>query len=131
MATDSLSTSFTDGDAYERVAADYQKSVIQCQQAIDQLGACKHELRRITGADGGSELLPDLRLSFAVAGLSKREQQVFSLMGEGLLTHQIAERLDVKISTVETYRERLKRKLKIQSGAALNRMAVLWLASRY
>jgi DNA-binding NarL/FixJ family response regulator len=62
--------------------------------------------------------------------LSRREREVFEMMGGGLSTHEISEKLQVALSTVETYRERLKTKLKINSGSALVRQAVLWVLSR-
>ena len=57
--------------------------------------------------------------------LSERETEVLNLIGEGLTTRQIADRLSLALSTVETYRERLKTKLKLASGTALIRYAVI------
>jgi DNA-binding CsgD family transcriptional regulator len=48
----------------------------------------------------------------------------------GRTTQEIADQLHLTISTIETYRERLKVKLHVSSGAALSRQAVLWTASR-
>lgn len=59
--------------------------------------------------------------------LSDRELDVFKLIGEGLSTQQIAERMMVSVSTVETYRQRIKTKLNIQNGAELVQTAVQWL----
>jgi DNA-binding NarL/FixJ family response regulator len=59
--------------------------------------------------------------------LSGRELQIFTLIGQGRTTHQIADSLKLAVSTVETYRERLKSKLKLASGAELTRHAILWL----
>jgi DNA-binding NarL/FixJ family response regulator len=61
------------------------------------------------------------------AQLSGRELQIFTLIGQGRTTHQIADELKLAVSTVETYRERLKSKLKLASGAELTRHAILWL----
>ncbi|MFO0791420.1 MAG: response regulator transcription factor [Pirellulales bacterium] len=58
--------------------------------------------------------------------LSDRELQIFNFIGQGRTTHQIAKDLQLAVSTVETYRERLKTKLKISSGAELTRHAILW-----
>jgi DNA-binding NarL/FixJ family response regulator len=65
-------------------------------------------------------------LAFDAAQLSHREREVFELIGQGLTTHEIADQLKLAISTVETYRERLKCKLDVRSGAALVRFAAIW-----
>jgi DNA-binding CsgD family transcriptional regulator len=64
---------------------------------------------------------------FDAAQLSHREREVFELIGEGLTTHEIADQLKLAISTVETYRERLKVKLDVKSGPALIRFAAIWM----
>src|SRR5437773_1821067 len=58
--------------------------------------------------------------------LSERELQVFTMIGKGRTTHSIAAELHLAVSTVETYRERLKTKLNLESGAELTRRAILW-----
>jgi len=58
--------------------------------------------------------------------LSDREMQVFQLLGEGIPTRAIAERLNLSIKTVETYRENLKLKLNLRDGAALVYRAIQW-----
>ena len=47
----------------------------------------------------------------SVDGLSDREFEVFQLIGDGFGTRQIADRLNLSIKTVETYREHIKVKL--------------------
>jgi DNA-binding NarL/FixJ family response regulator len=58
--------------------------------------------------------------------LSDRELQTFELIGKGLATDEIAERLHLSIKTVETYRARIKEKLRIKSANELIHQAVLW-----
>jgi DNA-binding NarL/FixJ family response regulator len=58
--------------------------------------------------------------------LSDRELEVFTLIGQGRTTHDIAAELDLAVSTIETYRERLKSKLKLASGSELTKHAILW-----
>ncbi|MBI4424321.1 MAG: response regulator transcription factor [Elusimicrobia bacterium] len=58
--------------------------------------------------------------------LSDRELQVFRWIARGFGTRQIAEKLELSIKTVETYRENIKRKLDLQSGNELVRHAILW-----
>jgi DNA-binding NarL/FixJ family response regulator len=58
--------------------------------------------------------------------LSNRELQIFTLIGQGRNTHEIATELQIAVSTVETYRERLKSKLNLASGPELMRYAFFW-----
>ncbi|HEV2970528.1 MAG TPA: response regulator transcription factor [Pirellulales bacterium] len=61
-----------------------------------------------------------------ISTLSDRELEVFRLIGQGLKAHEIAKRLHVSPSTLDTYRSRLKTKLNAGSGAELTRQAVQW-----
>lgn len=58
--------------------------------------------------------------------LSDRELEVFRMVGQGLPTREIARQLHLSSSTVDTYRERLKAKLCLKSGAELVRQATQW-----
>lgn len=58
--------------------------------------------------------------------LSNRELQILRMVGEGLTTRQIASSLVLSIKTVESHRQRVKRKLNLSSGAQLVRYAVRW-----
>ncbi len=58
--------------------------------------------------------------------LTDREMQVFQLIGSGQSTRQIAATLHIDVSTVETYRARIKEKLDIDSGLDLVRHAINW-----
>jgi DNA-binding NarL/FixJ family response regulator len=58
--------------------------------------------------------------------LSDRELEILALIGRGRTTQQISESLHVAVSTVETYRERIKSKLHLESGAELTRYAIHW-----
>ncbi|MCA9116125.1 MAG: response regulator transcription factor [Planctomycetaceae bacterium] len=61
-----------------------------------------------------------------VETLSDRELEVFGLIGQGVTTRQIAERLHLSPKTVETYRENIKLKLGLQNAAELTQRAVQW-----
>jgi len=63
----------------------------------------------------------------SVESLSDREWQVFELIGRGLTTRQIAERLHLSVKTIETHREHIKGKLGLASSSELARHAVQWL----
>jgi len=58
--------------------------------------------------------------------LSDRELEVLQLMGKGLSTSQIADKLCLSVKTIETYREHLKQKLNLASGQELLRYAIEW-----
>ena len=62
-----------------------------------------------------------------VESLSNRELEIFELIGRGLTTHTIADRLHLSPKTVESYRENLKRKLNLTNSIQLTRQAVQWL----
>ena len=58
--------------------------------------------------------------------LADREIEVFHLLGRGLSTREIAGRLALGESTVETYRARIKEKLNLRSAAELYLRAGEW-----
>jgi DNA-binding NarL/FixJ family response regulator len=58
--------------------------------------------------------------------LSERELQVFELIGLGRSTNQVGETLHIDISTVETYRARIKEKLGLKDGSELLQTAIRW-----
>ena len=62
--------------------------------------------------------------------LTDRELEVFSLLGQGKSTRQIAEHLCLSIKTIETYRSRIKEKLNLHSGPELLRSAFQWSSGR-
>ena len=100
-------------------------------------------IRRVL--DGGlylSEEMKDKLLYSVVGGhdlgggvspidcLTDRELEVFGLLGEGKGTREIAEQLCLSVKTVETYRARIKEKLKLPSGAKLLQQAFAWVHGR-
>lgn len=58
--------------------------------------------------------------------LADREFQVFELIGKGHSTRQIAELLHLDTKTIETYRSRIKEKLKLKDGPELLQRAIAW-----
>ena len=58
--------------------------------------------------------------------LSDRELEVYSLLGQGLQTRQVAQSLNVSIKTVQAYCARIKQKLQLSSAAELLREALRW-----
>ena len=61
-----------------------------------------------------------------IANLTDRELEVFRLLGSGLTTREIGERLNLETTTVDTYVTRLKEKLDLDNIARLRLEASLW-----
>ncbi len=61
--------------------------------------------------------------------LTDRELEVFQLIGRGHGTRKIAAELHLGIKTVESYRARIKEKLKLEDGTQLLQQAIQWVHS--
>lgn len=61
-----------------------------------------------------------------VSTLSDRQLQIFTLLGKGLGTVEIAETLKLSIKTIDTHKENMKEKLNCESAAELRKMAIEW-----
>ena len=61
-----------------------------------------------------------------VEALADRELEVFRLIGEGVRTAEIAKQLHLSVKTVETYRDRIRRKLDLSDGTKLAYFATQW-----
>ena len=70
------------------------------------------------GSDVGSPVDP----------LSDRELEVLQLVGSGLGTREIAERLNLSVKTVESHRANIKIKLGCKDGSEMVRFAMDWMA---
>lgn len=89
--------------------------------------------RRIYVSESMSELLLSHRQGrerdtpqIGVDGLTDRELEVLAGIGNGRTTLEIARQLEISAKTVQTYRERIKRKLGIDSAAELSSEATRW-----
>jgi len=58
--------------------------------------------------------------------LSDRELEVFRMLGEGKATRQIAEELNLTITTINSFRNRIKEKLNLKNSTELILHAVQW-----
>jgi len=70
----------------------------------------------------GSQMSP-------IERLTDRELEVFQLIGRGQGTRRIAMDLHLGIKTVESYRARIKEKLKLEDGTQLLQHAIQWVHS--
>jgi DNA-binding NarL/FixJ family response regulator len=62
--------------------------------------------------------------------LTDRELEVFELIGSGQTTREIGARLRLGLTTVDTYRARIKEKLNLENAARLHSEASRWLQQR-
>lgn len=72
--------------------------------------------------------LPSREVDSLVELLSDRELEAFQLIGQGMDTHQIAQKMSLSPKTVETYFTRIKEKLHIERGRQLIHLATQWVA---
>ena len=72
---------------------------------------------------------PKTTITSSVELLSDRELEVFQLLGKGLGTRQIAEKLNISVKTVEAYRANIKEKLNLKSSSELVQHAIHWALS--
>ncbi len=68
-------------------------------------------------------------ISSPVDLLSDRELEVFTLLGKGDGTRDIAEKLNLSVKTIESHRAHIKEKLNLKNATELVRHAVQWVAS--
>ena len=65
-----------------------------------------------------------------VERLTDREFEVFQLIGQGLSTKEMADKLHVSVKTIEVHRVNIKEKLNIATAAELIRFAVRWVETQ-
>jgi len=61
-----------------------------------------------------------------ISELSDRQLQIFTLIGKGLGTVEIANKLNLSIKTIDTHKENIKAKLHCASSGELRQMAIEW-----
>jgi DNA-binding NarL/FixJ family response regulator len=64
-----------------------------------------------------------------VSSLTDRELEVFELIGRGRSTREISDSLRLGISTVDTYRARIKAKLHLENASQLCHEAIRWVSA--
>ena len=62
--------------------------------------------------------------------LSDREIEIFQFVGRGLNSREIARHLNLALTTVDSYRSRIKEKLGIKNAAELYQRAAQWMGER-
>jgi DNA-binding NarL/FixJ family response regulator len=106
---------------------------IMKQQGTDEMVTAIRKVlqRRVYLSEAmGSRILQDIvgsttaKPASPLERLSDRELEIFELLGEGLGTRQIADRLHLGIKTVESYSSHIKEKLNLRSGRELLKYAI-------
>jgi DNA-binding NarL/FixJ family response regulator len=104
--------------------------VLEAVRAIleGQIYLSAHQVNRLLNHVVGRKTEQHL----TIENLSDRELEAFQLLGEGLTTEAIAERMHVSPKTIETYRARIKEKLGISNRTELIQRAAQWVVeSKY
>lgn len=123
----------------QRALAAGAKGYIMKQETSDSIiNAIRHILKGYTYVsqpimEAMMETLPHGAPSSeisCVSTLTDRELEIFTLIGSGLSTGEIAKRLNLNVKTIGTYRERIKEKLNIRRASDLIKHAALWLSER-
>jgi DNA-binding NarL/FixJ family response regulator len=107
----------------KRQATDRMVEAIRCVRD-GKLFLCEDTASQLLGSVVGRG--KHLQAS-GVESLSDRELEVFRLIGEGLTTSQIAQRLHRTVNTVESHRRNIKEKLALKTVGELNLAAARWM----
>ncbi|MBU3664755.1 MAG: response regulator transcription factor [Chthoniobacterales bacterium] len=90
---------------------DHVHAVLDKTQAFDDLAV---EIKTLLPtARGGSTALPEARVR---QKLSEREYEIFELIGRGLMSKEIGEKLAISTQTVQTHRKNIAEKLGTSGG---------------
>lgn len=82
------------------------------------------DARSNTATEGLLKVTPTSGADRSIDLLSSREREVLTLISQGHTNQAVADRLDVSVKTVESYRSRLMAKLGLKSRADLTRFAI-------
>ena len=108
---------------------------IMKQEAVDKV---LHAIRQVLAGEVYLSEAMSKRTMFQMLGrsgtrtgspledLSDRELEIFTMIGQGCTTRQIAEKLHLSIKTVETHRAHIKEKLDFKNAREVARFAVTW-----
>lgn len=96
------------------------------QVLAGQVYVSQHMSSRILEVFSGRQ--PD-NFGSPVRRLSDREFEVFQLIGQGIGTREIADKLHLSVKTVEVHRANIKEKLSLKTATELVRYAVRWVDS--
>jgi DNA-binding NarL/FixJ family response regulator len=81
--------------------------------------------RMVSRITGGRDIAVE-----PIQRLADRELEVFDLIGRGLTTREIASQLNLGVTTVDTYKTRIREKLNLENSARLRFEATRWVQLR-
>ena len=67
---------------------------------------------------------------YGIDALTDREKEIFDMIGQGLSTRKIADKLSLSDRTVEVHRAHIKKKMQCEDSAELFREAVRWVEGK-
>jgi DNA-binding NarL/FixJ family response regulator len=69
-------------------------------------------------------------ISGSVDRLTDRALEVLDLIGRGRTAREIADRLQVGVATIDTYRVKIKEKMNLRNATKLQHVAIRWVRER-
>jgi len=106
-----------------------EQVIVAARQVLDgKIYLSSHMAERLLLEQEGNPRAP---LLSPVEHLSNRELEVFELIGHGMTTGEIADKLSISVKTIETHRANIKTKMGLSSAGELTRSAVQWTIDSY
>ena len=116
---------------FEHLEIDFRNNGVNVLTAIntvmkDEIYLSSSEKKRLGEVTKDQKTTVDAEPFDLISTLSDRQLQVFTLIGKGIGTVEIAEKLNLSIKTIDTHKENIKTKLHLSSSAELRQMAIEW-----
>lgn len=107
----------------DRLRKDQGKLCQECSYMLNEVDALIEDIRRLI-AEGG--LFPQAapRLGAAARGFKLQGKKVLALVAEGCSRKEVAEKLGISVSPVQSHRDNIKKKLNIKRTAELIKYAI-------
>lgn len=103
----------TSQDALSRELKKLLDPVLMEEDSVAESPRPKRDKKQSNGNGGNVDLIP------GIGRLTQRELEIFTLIGRGLSTREIATKLDVSAYTVQTHRNHIKDKLNTPDSSAI------------
>ena len=100
-------------------------------------GAARARWRHLREREVGASMIERFAVSGRVQSanpidrFSNREVQVLNLIGRGKTTREIADNLNLSVKTVESHRQRIKKKLNLHTAPQFVQFAVNWYSGHH
>ena len=110
----------TSQDALSRELKKLIETALMEEDSVAAAPRPKQDKKQSNGNGGNTDLIP------GIGRLTQRELEIFTLIGRGLSTREIASKLDVSAYTVQTHRNHIKDKLNLPDSSAITYWAFQW-----